>query len=214
MNYKPNPDYEEHFALNMSMGGEDAEESLAKIQANLLSYELGPDTTMEDRMVPGSNGVPDVKIRIIRPANLPKGAPVIMDIHGGGWIAGTVDIDNRRNIHLAESTPALVVAVEYRLTSATIRYPEPLKDCYVVYKWLLENAAEIGGDPKKIALHGTSAGGNLAEGLVLYLRDHGEQQPCLTVLNCPALSDRIYSSSYQMDAMAVSATGYSHYTFI
>lgn len=182
----PHPGYEAHVAMNLSTdaGGKI---SITELQETIKAYKLAPGTTMEDIEIPGSEPGLTLKLRVITPAGLPENSPVILDIHGGGWVSGNLDIDNYRNIHLAEHTPCIVTSVEYRLATPDLPYPAQLMDCRAAYLWLRENAAKLGGDPERIGLHGTSAGGNLAAGLALYLRDHGERQPELTVLNCPAL---------------------------
>nr|WP_231910501.1 alpha/beta hydrolase fold domain-containing protein [Streptococcus sobrinus] len=113
-------------------------------------------------------------------------------MHGGGFVAGSIDLDNTRCIALAEAVPAVVVAVEYRLSGKNgVAFPQPLEDCYAAYDFLRKNADEFGADPDKIGLHGSSAGGTLAEGLALYIRDKGLKQPALTVLNCPTFDTAI-----------------------
>lgn len=85
-----------------------------------------------------------------------------------------------------------MVAVEYRLSGKNgVAFPQPLEDCYAAYDFLRKNADEFGADPDKIGLHGSSAGGTLAEGLALYIRDKGLKQPALTVLNCPTFDTAI-----------------------
>lgn len=170
----------------------DLEERRDEQRSQMMDYTLPEGMTMEDRIIAGGDGQ-DLKIRIYTPAGLPEKAPVILDIHGGGFIAGNLDIDNARCIALAEKTPAIVVGVEYRLSNAEVHFPAPLMDCRAAYLWIAEHGEEIGADGSRIGLHGSSVGGNLAEGLALYLRDHNEQMPSLTVLNCatvtPALNE-------------------------
>ncbi|MGT2910742.1 alpha/beta hydrolase [Streptococcus cameli] len=147
---------------------------------------------MEDQWIPGPEEGQELQIRVFTPANLPNKAPMILDIHGGGFVAGTVAFDNARCIALAERVPAIVVAVEYRLCGKTgLDYRAPLADCYTAYKYMQQHADDFGGDGERIGLHGSSAGGTLAEGLALYLRDNNEQTPALTVLNCPTFDTAI-----------------------
>ncbi|WP_194611422.1 alpha/beta hydrolase [Clostridium vitabionis] len=186
-NLHPYPGYEAHVAMNLETdaGGN---VSMRELQETIKSYRLGAGTTMHDEMIPGTEPGSQLKIRIIRPAGLPEKAPMIMDIHGGGYVSGNLDIDNYRNISLAEMTPAIVVSVEYRLATRETPFPAQLMDCRTAYLWLHDHASEIGGDPEKIGIHGTSAGGSLSAGLSLYLRDQGEPLPALTVLMCPGLT--------------------------
>lgn len=193
------PGYENHIASNMAEKSSDEVARRAKAQVEvMISYELPEGMTMEDRFIPGPDQGQELQIRVFTPANLPEKAPMILDIHGGGFVAGTVAIDNARCIAIAERVPAIVVSVEYRLSGKDgIAFPKPLEDCHAAYLYLHEHADEFGGDANRLGLHGSSAGGTLAAGLALYLRDRNEIQPALTVLNCPAI-DLDIDSSYSM----------------
>ena len=192
---RPHPDYEAHIAMNLDTdsGGK---VSMEELQESIKAYKLSPGTEMKDIMIPGPDGV-ELKLRVITPAGLPENSPVILDIHGGGFVSGGLDIDNYRNIYLAEHTPCIVTSIEYRLATRENKASDLLMDCHAAYMWLCEHAGEIGGDPARIGIHGTSAGGNLSAGLALWIRDHGEPTPALTVLNCPAL-DVVTTNSKRM----------------
>ena len=184
------PGYENHLAAN-TVG--DSEELQKRRQAQgkaLMSYELPEGMKMEDRVIPGGDGQ-DMNIRIYAPANLPENAPMVLDIHGGAFVGGNLDIDNARCIALAVRIPAVVVSVEYRLSVGGVHFPAPLMDCRAAYLWMKDHGAELGADGSRIGIHGSSSGGNLAEGLALYLRDHNEQTPALTVLNCATYTPAI-----------------------
>ncbi len=184
------PGYEYHLNLFEIMAHGTSEEK-ARAQEEQRKYISGytkPEgMTIAERMIRGGDGQ-DMRLRIFTPAGLPERAPIVIDVHGGGWVAGSLDIDNYRCIALAAGTPAIVVSVEYRLSNAEVHFPAPLMDCYAALLWVAEHAEELGGDPARIALHGTSAGGNLCAGLALYVRDHGGPALSLVVLNCPALT--------------------------
>jgi len=201
----PHPGYEAHTAMNLDTdaGGRVSMEAL---QQTIKQFKLAPGTRMEDMTIPGPEGG-QLKLRVITPAGLPERRPVILDIHGGGWVSGGLDIDNYRNIYLAEHTPCIVASVEYRLATRELPFPAQLMDCRAAYLWLRENAGALGGDPERIGVHGTSAGGNLSAGLALYLRDHGERQAELTVINCPALSLEMTNSKRRFGLLG-GAAGY------
>lgn len=187
----PYPGYENQFKSYLQGSQYDPEE-LQKARmaqgAAMNSYEVPEGMTIEDKIIPGPDEGQDLKIRIFKPAGLPEKAPAVLDVHGGGWVAGNLDIDNARCIAIATRVPCIAVSVEYRLSNTPeVGFPKPLMDCYTAYKWILEHADELGCDGQ-IGTHGSSAGGNLVGGLSLYLRDHGDQQPALTVMNCPCAS--------------------------
>ncbi|MCI9156996.1 MAG: alpha/beta hydrolase [Lawsonibacter sp.] len=185
------PGYEYHLNLYqiIAHGTPEEQEAARLAQRKSISEYTKPEgLTMEDRTIPGGDGQ-DMTIRIYTPAGLPEKAPIVMEVHGGGFVGGNLDIDNYRCIALATGTPAIVVSVDYRLSApGGIHFPQPLMDCYAALTWLGEHGEELGGDPKRIALHGTSAGANLCAALALYVRDHGGPDLSLVVLNCPVLN--------------------------
>lgn len=206
----PYPGYEGHVDMTLSTDS-GVKASTAELQETIKAYQLGPGTTMKDINIPGTGEGQIMKLRVITPSGIANPSPVILDIHGGGFVSGSVDIDNYRNIYLAEHTPCIVVSVEYRLASRALPFPAQLLDCYSAYRWLRDHADEIGGDRNRIGVHGTSAGGNLAAGLALYLRDKGEAQPALTVLNCPDLDMAWTNSKVQFGKLG-KAPDYAHST--
>lgn len=165
----------------------------------LLDYEKPEGMEIRDFVIDGWEEGQKIRLRLFRPANLPENAPILVDIHGGGWVGGCLDIDNSRVIALAQGTPCLAFSVDYRITRNGIHFPQPFNDCATAYRWILEHAPEFGGDSRRIALHGTSAGGNLCAGLALYIRDQHLPAPCLTIINCGAMyaDQSEYPSSYQ-----------------
>lgn len=209
MNAIPYPGYEHHLNIyQIKAIGTDEEKAAAQeaLRRSLEEYTLPEGMTIEDRIIPGGDGQ-DMSIRVYTPAGLPDNAPVIMDVHGGGFVGGNLNIDNYRCICLAVGTPALVVSVDYRLSvPGGVHFPQPLMDCYAALSWLGEHAAELGGDPRHIALHGTSAGGNLCAALALYVRDHGGPELSLVVLNCPVLSMNSSTSKMQYPQFALGSS--------
>ncbi len=181
------PGYENHYISYMEDDSDEVRAAKAAQQKDLFGYELPEGMTMEDRMIPGPDEGQSLRIRVFTPAGLDGPAPMILEIHGGGWVGGSLDIDNFRCIELSKRVPAIVVCVDYRLSNAEVCYPKPLMDCYTAYMWMHDHASEIGGAPTKIGMHGTSAGGNLVAGLALYLRDTRGPKCSLAVLNCAPL---------------------------
>ena len=153
----------------------------------IMSFSAPAGMSIEEKMIPGLEGN-QIPIRIYRDSDAPAFAPATIDIHGGGWIHGNLDIDNSRCAAIARETKGVVVGVDYRLASEKVHFPAPILDCTSVFLWLREHGGEIGVDSGRIAVHGTSAGGNLSAGMALYLRDHYKDSPALTIINCPVLS--------------------------
>ena len=94
-------------------------------------------------------------------------------MHGGGYVFGSCKMDDVRLEAWSRSYGCIGVSVEYRLSPET-PYPGPLEDCYAGLKWVFEHDDELGVDPGRIGLSGTSAGAGLAAGLGLLARDRGE----------------------------------------
>lgn len=159
---------------------------LRENQEKLRRYEKPEGLFVEERTIPGLNSAPDIEIKIFRPEHAPTGSPMVMDVHGGGFVRGHYNMDNHRNTYIAMHVPAIVVAINYRLSPTHI-YPAALEDCRSVWAWMHEHSEELGGDRERMGLIGNSAGGNLCAALAFYIRDHGGPKISLNVLNFPTL---------------------------
>ena len=128
-----------------------------------------------------------VTARIHRPP-LGHGSPAagVLYIHGGGYVIGTAELGDPFCARLAKHLGVVVAAVDYRLAPEH-PYPTPLEDAHAALRWLAEQPDV---DAERIALVGDSAGGGLAAGLALLVRDRGEIRPVLQVLSYPMLDDR------------------------
>jgi acetyl esterase len=145
---------------------------------------------IEDHVVPGQSGAPDVRVRIYAPvaASGPMGG--VLYIHGGGFTVGSIDMEHAQAAHLAREVGVTVVSVEYRLAPEH-RFPAALEDCDAALRWLHSQAGALGVERSRIALVGNSAGGGLAAGLALYARDRGGPPVCFQYLGIPELDDRL-----------------------
>lgn len=111
--------------------------------------------------------------RIYKPAGATAGGkpmPIVVYYHGGGWVIADVDTYDAAPRAMAKALSAIVVSVEYR-HAPEFKSPAQHDDA-AAYRWTLQNAASWGGDPRKIALAGESAGGNLAVATAIYARDN------------------------------------------
>ena len=109
-----------------------------------------------------------LKLRWYRPENAHQ-CPVVLNIHGGAWWMGNDFIDDAVMRHLCRESGAVILSVDYRLSPEHV-FPAALEDCYEALLYLVEQAPARGGNPAKLVLHGTSAGGGLAAGLCLLSR--------------------------------------------
>jgi acetyl esterase len=161
-----------------------------------LIEPLEPALRLEDRMIPGVWG--EIPIRIYWPeGEAPFGA--LINLHGGGWVTGSIEGDHRRAHSLASRAGVVVITVDYALAPEH-SFPEPLDDCYAALRWTALNAASIDVDPERIGLIGSSAGANLAMGAALMALDRGEVQVALQVMAYPSLDPRLAASSYDEHA--------------
>lgn len=159
-------------------------------------YEPSDAIEIEDRILPGKEDLPDIPVRIYYPKGVDK-APMIMNIHGGGFRTGSYNSDNNRVSYFAEKVPAVVVSLNYRLLPEH-HFPDALMDCNYVWNWMYDHAEEIRGDREHMGIYATSAGGNLAAGLAFYLRDHGGPKIALNALNVPLLGQDKTTSLEQL----------------
>ena len=142
-----------------------------------------------DHVVPGLNGAPGVAVRVYRPENRTDTLPGLFWIHGGGYVLGSMEMDDMSCRLMISQVPCVIVSVEYRLAPEH-PFPLPMDDCYAGLKWMWDNAAQLGVDRSRIGLHGLSAGGGLAAGLALLARDRGEVDLMFQMLLCPMIDDR------------------------
>ena len=159
--------------------------------SKLMAAETPSAPTIErsERFIPGLEGAPDVRILVYTHASRGTGRPAYLYIHGGGYVIGAADMGEIKNKALAAELGCVVVAVDYRLAPDT-KFPGNVYDCYAALKWLHDHAAELGADPKRIAIGGESAGGGLAAGLALLARDRGEVPIIHQQLVYPMIDDR------------------------
>jgi acetyl esterase len=136
-----------------------------------------------NRTIPGPAS--DIPIRVYTPKGGAAPRPVLVFFHGGGWVIGDLETHDAPCRQLASAVPALVVAVDYRLAPEH-KFPAAPEDCYAALRWVADNAASIGGDPKRLAVCGDSAGGNLSAVVSLMARDRGGPKLAAQILVYPA----------------------------
>jgi acetyl esterase len=161
----------------------------------LIRPAQSPNSTTLTRpwAVPGPAG--EIPIRVYTPAgDGPK--PVIMYFHGGGWVIGDLDVCDNPVRRIANRTGAVVVSVDYRLAPEHT-YPAAFDDCYAATAWVSEHAAELGGDPARIATCGDSAGGNLAAAVAIAARDRQGPPLAAQLLIYPVTDFNFTTGSYE-----------------
>ena len=140
--------------------------------------------------VPSIDAGRDLRCLLVKPAQAARDAPAILHFHGGGHVIGAPEMDLAQLMRWAADMECLVVSVDYRLAPES-PFPGPMNDAYAALRWLHQQAGELGIDPARIAVAGSSAGGAMAACLCLMARDRGECPIAFQLLEAPRLDDRI-----------------------
>ena len=159
------------------------------VTAMLAGLPAVEGVTSQDQFVPGSQGDHAVRVRVYRPTDQPGKLPALYWIHGGGYVMGDIEQDDRLMKQMVKRIGCVAVSVDYRLAPEH-PFPAPVEDCYGGLKWLFRHADELGVEPSRIAIGGASGGGGLAAGLALLTRDRGELKVAFQLLIYPMIDDR------------------------
>ncbi|MBO0681918.1 MAG: alpha/beta hydrolase [Candidatus Dormibacteraeota bacterium] len=141
-----------------------------------LAAQLGPPPEpvegVEDRSLDGPAG--PVPVRIYRPGRDETGspAPLLVYLHGGGFVIGSLETADRICRRLANAARLVVVSIGYHLAPEH-PFPAAVEDAYAATRWVWEQASELGGDRGRVAIGGESAGANLAAVAALLARERG-----------------------------------------
>lgn len=134
--------------------------------------------TKDDRTTP---------LRIYTP-NEKTNLPIILYIHGGAWVAGSLDTHDNLARYLSKGAQALVVSVGYQ-NAPEGKFPTPLEQCYDALLWIVEHAQQFNSNPSCLAVAGDSAGGGMAAALSLMARDRNGPTIDLQVLINPVVNN-------------------------
>jgi acetyl esterase/lipase len=160
-----------------------------------------PDVDIEDTTVPGGPSG-EVSVRIMRPRGATGPLPVVIYIHGAGWVFGNSDTHDRLIRELSVGADAAVVFPSYSL-SPEARYPTALEECYAVLRWVADHGAAKGLDAARIAIAGDSVGGNMTAALTLMAKERSGPSLVAQLLFYP-----VTDASFDTDSYREFATGY------
>ncbi|MFJ8540810.1 alpha/beta hydrolase [Streptomyces sp. NPDC093586] len=140
-----------------------------------------------------------VRARLVRPAGVEGTLPVILYIHGAGWVFGNAHTHDRLVRELAVGARAAVVFPEYDL-SPEARYPVAIEQNFTVARWIVEEGADKGLDATRIAVAGDSVGGNMTAALTLMAKERGGVPLVQQVLFYPVTDASFDTASYHQFA--------------
>jgi acetyl esterase len=145
----------------------EARAAIAALRQNAPPPE--PVPAVDDRTIPGPDG--PIPIRVYTPPG-PAPHPILVYFHGGGWVIGDLETVDATCRALCNRSGCLVVSVDYRLAPEH-KFPAAVRDAYAATAWVAAEGGALGGDVRRLAVGGDSAGGNLAAAVALMARDRG-----------------------------------------
>ena len=137
-----------------------------------------------------------VPIRVVRPAGAEGTLPVVLYIHGAGWVFGDATTHDRLVRELAVGAGAAVVFPEYD-RSPEARYPTALEQSYAAARWIRDAGPDRGLDPTRVAVAGDSVGGNMATALALLAKQRGDIRLVAQLLFYPVTNAAFDTASYE-----------------
>lgn len=152
------------------------DEKLMKVvegmRAGMAAQYMTDDVTGEEIYIPASSG--PRRTLIYRPVEAAEGPlPVLIDVHGGGFVAGMPEMDDKMNRRIADELGIVVISPSYRLAPED-QYPADKEDVYDVVQFIHDNPESFGIDPERMAIGGHSAGGNIATVIAQMAKQAGD----------------------------------------
>jgi acetyl esterase len=155
-----------------------------RMQRQAQDQNAPKDVEARDLKVAGAAG--EIPARLYRPAGATDPSGLLVYFHGGGFVIGDLDTHDGHCRRLAAGSGCRVMAVDYRLAPEH-PFPAGHDDALAATKWAFDHAADLGADPKRIAVGGDSAGGNLAASVALDLRDDPQRKLAFQLLLYPGI---------------------------
>lgn len=126
-----------------------------------------------------------IRARLYEPVNLAPGSPLLVYLHGGGWVIGSLETHDPTCRYLARNAQVRVLSVDYRLAPEH-DFPAAAEDAVTAFRFAARNAESLGVDPSAIAIGGDSAGANLAASVCLQALEERGPRPVFQLLFYPA----------------------------
>lgn len=170
-------------------------ETVDKVQSGPIEK---PEVGIKELTVDGGPSG-KLSLRIVRPPDADGPLPVILYLHGAGWVFGNAHTHDRLVRELAVGAQAVVVFVEYSL-SPEAKYPTALEECYAALEWVARQTADEGFDAKRIAVAGDSVGGNLCIATTLLAKERKGPKIAQQLLFYPVTNAAFDTESYKQFA--------------
>jgi acetyl esterase/lipase len=154
---------------------------------------------VDERWVTVPAEVGDVRVRIVRAPGSAGPLPVVLYMHGGGWVLGNAGTHDRLVRELAVGTGAAIVFVEYD-RSPEAHYPVAIEQGYATARWITRSGADHGLDPDRIAVAGDSVGGNMTAALALMANERGDVRFVQQSMYYPVTDAAMDTGSYEQFA--------------
>ena len=140
-----------------------------------------------------------MRVRIVRPPDAVGTLPVILYMHGGGWVLGNADTHDRLVRELADGTEAAFVFVEYD-RSPEARYPVAIEQVYATAQWIVREGDANQLNPERLAIAGDSVGGNMTAALTLMANERGDVRFVQQSMYYPVTDAALDTGSYEQFA--------------
>ena len=180
--------------------------------SEILELPRAPLPRVEDFAIPAGDGTP-LAARLYAPSSAVQ--PVLLYLHGGGFVIGNLETHDSLCRQLALRSGAAVVSLDYRLAPEH-RFPTAVDDSWAALRWLSQHAGAMGLDTTRLAVGGDSAGGTLAAVCAILARDAGlalRAQILITpgtTAHADTASHRQFASGYLLEAEGI-AWFFDHY---
>ncbi|WP_396445545.1 alpha/beta hydrolase [Actinomadura sp.] len=132
-----------------------------------------PLPEVDEKWITVPADVGDVRVRVVKPTGTSGPLPVVLYVHGGGWVLGNAGTHDRLVRELAAGANAAVVFVEYD-RSPEARYPVAIEQAYAAAQWITRSGADEGLDASRLAVAGDSVGGDMTAALAIMAKRRGD----------------------------------------
>ncbi len=177
------------------LGPEKGRETVDEVQSGEV-YK--PEVDIEELNIAGGPSG-EVSVRILRPKNAPETLPVLVYIHGAGWVFGNAHTHDRLSRELATGAEVAVVFVNYSL-SPEHKYPTAIQEIYAVVEWIAKEGSTKGLDASRLYVGGDSVGGNMTAAITLMAKERSGPTIQKQLLFYPVTDASFDTESYQQFA--------------